>query len=155
MEDEVGQELCARRVRLPAAEARFVRRTQMRSTPSLASVILLAALAAAAACVARVPPPCANDSTVYKITLADTSRGFLIPAIRQLPVPPYEFHGAAEVWLLVDARGHVVRDSTKVTGASPRNAALLRDAVADYRFDPAQRGSCAVATWWFVRFAKP
>jgi len=127
----------------------------MRQMATAPSIILLATLAAAAACVARVPAPCANDSTVYTVTLADTSRGFLVPAIRQLPVPPYEFHGTAEVWLLVDARGHVVRDSTKVTGVSGRNAELLRDAVADYRFEPAERASCAVASWWFVRFAKP
>ena len=95
-----------------------------------------------------LPPPCANQDSVYRTVPADSVRGLRGPALRRLYLPPSEFHGAATVRLLVDSRGHVLADSTHVEPPSVKGAAALKRSVTQYEFWPATFGSCAVSSWF-------
>lgn len=59
-----------------------------------------------------------------------------------------------EVWVFVDASGHVVPDSTQLRPRTPNrayNRKLMRDA-AEWVFTPAQNQGQAIASWFNYRF---
>jgi hypothetical protein len=100
-----------------------------------------------------LPPPCANNSTVYPSPQSGDSTLVHRASLVGLYLPPSSFRGRAVVRMLVDPHGHVVRDSTQVATASQENVALLKRSVATYQFLPATLGSCAVSSWYEITIA--
>ncbi len=127
----------------------------MRHAPLASIVVLATALGTACAPAVSLPSPCASNDIIYNMPPADTSRGLQRAYPTHIHPPSPEFRGRAIVRLVVDARGHVLADSTRVENATRENATLLKRSVADYRFRPATLGSCAVSSWFVLSFSTP
>ena len=99
-----------------------------------------------------VNPTCPPRDTVYAITPADSGQDFKVASPAVLQTPPPEFHGRADVHMLITADGRVVGDSTRVLGASSaQDSAVLARAVRSYRFHPATIRGCSVAAWYAMK----
>ena len=101
---------------------------------------------------AQTAVPCPRSDSAFVLVPTDTVRGFRLPFPRVTALPPREFHGRGEVHLLVTPEGNVMRDSTKVLGASSReDSLLLAGSVAGFRFQAARYFSCGISAWFVIR----
>ena len=97
---------------------------------------------------------CPPRDTVYASTPADSGRDFKVASPALIRTPPPDFHGGADVHMLITADGRVVGDSTRVLGASAQDSAVLARAVRSYRFHPATIRGCSIATWYAMKFRR-
>ena len=98
---------------------------------------------------------CPPRDTVYALAPADSGRDFKVASPAVIQTPPPEFHGGADVHMLITADGSVVADSTRVLGASSaQDSAVLARAVRSYRFHPATMHGCSIAAWYTMKFRR-
>ena len=101
------------------------------------------------------PAPCVGNDTIYRLSAADTVRGFHLPSPTVTVLPSPEFHGTAEVWFLVDPYGQQATDSTRIVhAASPQDSLVLARAARGFKFWPGTSGSCAIWAWTWVRISR-
>jgi hypothetical protein len=111
--------------------------------------LLLVSLCCSGRAQAQFSPGCPGNDTVYTLVRADTARGFRLVSPAYLIFPPRDFHGGADARVLVDARGNVMPDSTKIIGAdSQRDSSILASSVVAARFHPATHNGCSVRAWY-------
>jgi len=122
--------------------------------PSSPWLGLCALVIAAPGVSAQTLSPCAGNDTVYNLTPADSLRGFHMASPAVTILPPRTFHGRAVMHILVGASGRPVRDSTWVAGVTGEDSAALARSGAAYRFYPARRGACAVASWTTIQVTR-
>lgn len=95
---------------------------------------------------------CPPRDTVYALAPSDSGRDFKVASPAVIQTPPPEFHGGADVHMLIAADGRVVGDSTRILGASSaQDSAVLARAVRSYRFHPATIRGCSVAAWYAMK----
>ena len=119
-------------------------------------LLLVAVLAPAFQASGQTPNgACPSRDTVYTIAPADSGQGFKLASPAAIRTPPPEFHGGAQVNMVITAEGNVVADSTKVLGAaSERDSSALARAVRSYRFRPATLRGCQVSSWYSMTFRR-
>lgn len=101
------------------------------------------------------PAPCVGNDTIYRLSAADTVRGFHLPSPTVTVLPSPEFHGSAEIWFLVDPHGQQAADSTRILhAASTRDSLVLARVARGFRFWPGTSGSCAIWAWTWVRISR-
>ena len=116
-------------------------------------LLLLLAMAPVAQSRAQAARSCPANDSIYTLVAADTLRGFRFTSPSLVHTPPAEYRGVAEVRMLVNPRGSVVAESTKVVGAaSARDSSLLATMVASFRFYPATLYGCGINSWFSMRF---
>ena len=98
---------------------------------------------------AQSATPCPRPDSAFTLVPADTARGFRTPSPSVTILPAREFRGHAEVHVLVMATGRVLKDSTKVLGASStQDSLLLASASAGFKFYAARYLSCSISAWF-------
>ena len=123
------------------------------SGPLLATLVLLPSAALPFACrshSAQLPSPCAANGTIYSSN--DSTLGVHAPRPHQLIIPARPIRGSVTVRLLIDQRGGVVRDSTRILDSGgPEADQLVREAAEATAFTPARLDKCSVSFWFDLR----
>ena len=100
------------------------------------------------------PPPCIGNDTVYSPVAADTLRGLFGASPTAIELAPAGLRGTAMVRLLVDALGHVEKDSIKIRGQARPDSLALVESLSRYRFTPARLGACSVRSWFDIKLSR-